>query len=130
VKSSRLRLIVYPHLLSVAIILTLLPLVVLPDIAGPMATRAGSDLLTPYVGALVRPPEAVWRLLGKAGTFDSVSCAAAPCMEWHRPPAFCRMALRHAQAAVPFWFFAQGAVLEAFLFARARRMPKPLPSAQ
>lgn len=114
------RAIYYLLFLSVALNLAVLPLVVLPDIAGAAASDEGRAMLTPFVMLLLQPVEMVWHAAGQFGTLDNVDCAAAPCVPWGRPPMFFRIALRHSSLAVPFWWFVQIVLFEVATRVRAR----------
>ena len=111
-RHSRVRRNVYPHLLWLALVLSILPMVVLPDVMGAGATAASRDPVAKLFTALVLPVERFREALGNYGTFTSVSCSQAPCVEWGQPPVHFNIAVRHATAAVPFWFVAQAVLLE------------------
>ena len=120
------RIAIYLQFLSVAVILTLLPLVVLPDTLGPASTQQGQERLSPIIDVLVLPVEKVWDILGQFGTFDTVNCHPIPCLWWHRPPIFFHIALRHSALAIPFWLLVQVSLFEGMLFLRRRlfRLPE------
>jgi hypothetical protein len=82
-----------------AVILSLLPCVMLPDVSGPTYTPEGIRQVDWVVRALLLPPERFReQVLGQFGTFASINSGGTVKLWWLRPPVYTRMAIRHYPA--------------------------------